>query len=967
MATIQENIQTIKTEVNLMKEKLHLPVTTSLAQLRERVGTANLEDYTLVSPSTEHQTILPSEGYDGFARVEVKPVTSAIDPNLKEENIKQGVTILGVIGEYDGVPDLDLQTKYVNPTSDSKGVTVTADKGYDALGTVHVNPIRAGMVEGLTPSIIKKGEVVLDFVGTYGATSQDKVVVPSLEEQEITADFGIEFLNKVKVLPVDRNIDSDIAPSNIRLGVNILGVEGTFNGDYIFQSKVARLSTEETIDYIADEGYNGLSMVTVPRVTASIDSNISAENIKRGIKILGVTGTYAPDPSMSVKYASPAIYQQTIKPDSGYSSMDQVIISAVTSSIDGNIKAGNIREGVKILGVTGTMEPIKGETLTISPSISQQTFTPGEGYNAITKVIASPVTNEIDSNIVASNIKQGITILGVQGTYNGGVSNLQNKIITPTDQIQTITANDGFDALSTVTVLSTPVENVTIKPSTEDYVVKRNKGVFIDTIEVQKVTSDIDANIQPANIKQNMSILGVVGTYKGEPSPVFISKYEGGVPSQTYYDYAADSNKGAYVSISTPGVIKNIIALPENVAVVGTSAVNLFAGMKSLAKVPIIDFSSVTDMSKCFLGCTALTQLPQLNTSKVTNMSYAFAESGLNTFPDLDYSKVTNASHAFCRLSGGLNYIPVNFGELFPSLTDAKFMFSSALKSQAVFTLGSPNSSAKTLDARDMFYSVSVPIELTIDSIGVDLGTTRTSGYSAHFSSTKHIVINTINDGYISSLYKAFYYNYIGPNNVLRINSENNFELNLPGCTNLQAAFHYFASGGSSNQIPKMKLSIPDATGCDSMFANCYGLAEVEFETTESLKTISSMFNQCYIKKINLIEAGGVTNCQYAIWNASRLESFPGFHNLGKSYTQQKANYDYYTLHIPWCSLPLEDGISILDNLYDLNLSYNVANGGTLYRQKVSLGSHMYPLMTESEEGQAAIARAQAKGWNVTS
>ena len=646
MATIKENVQTIKTEVNLMKEKLHLPVTTSLAELREKVGTANLEDYALVSPSTEHQTILPSENYDGFARVEVKPVTSSIDPNLKEENIKQGVTILGVIGEYDGVPDLDLQTKYVNPTSDPEGVTITADKGYDALGTVHVNPIRAGMVEGLMPSIIKRGEVVLDFVGTYGPTSQDKVVVPSLEEQIIEPDYGIEFLNRVKVLKVDKSIDSDIAPENIRYGVNILGVVGDFNGDYIFQDKTAVLSTEETVTYVADGGFNALSSVTVPKVTANIDGNIVAENIKRGIKILGVTGTYAPDPSMSVKYASPTTYQQTIRPDSGYSSMDKVIISAVTSSIDSNIKAANIREGVKILGITGTMEPIKGETLTISPSISQQTFTPGEGYNAITKVIAEPVTSTIDSNIVASNIKQGITILGVQGTYNGGVSNLQNKVVTPTDQIQNITANDGFDALATVTVLSTPVENVTIAPSTEDYVVRRNDGVFIDTIEVQKVTSDIDANIQPGNIKQNMSILGVVGTYKGEPAPIFISKYEGGTQSVTYYDYAKD----AYVAIGTPGFVKNVISLPENVAVVGTTAECLFAGMQSLSKVPTIDFSSVTNMSKCFLGCKGLTQIARLNTSKVTNMSYAFAESGITVFPDMDYSKVTDASYAFCRL-----------------------------------------------------------------------------------------------------------------------------------------------------------------------------------------------------------------------------------------------------------------------------------------------------------------------------
>lgn len=959
MATIKENVQTIKTEVNLMKEKLHLPVTTSLAELREKVGSANLEDYALIEPSIQHQTVYPSEGFDGFGRVEVKPVTSKIDENLIEENIKEGVTILGVIGSYDGVPDLDLQTKYVNPTSDPKGVTVTADKGYDALGTVHVNPIKGGMVEGLYPSIIKKGEVVLDFVGTYGPTSQDKVVIPSLEEQEITPDFGIEFLNKVKVLAVDKSIDNDIAPANIRLGVNILGVEGTFNGDYIFQSKVATLSKEETIDYVADDGFNGLSMVTVPKVTAAIDGQIQPGNIRNGITILGVTGTYAPAPSMAVKYASPARYEQTIKPDSGYASMDKVIISPVYSSIDSNIKAGNIREGVEILGVKGTMEPIKGETITITPSTLEQTFTPSEEKNAITKVIASPVTHTIDEKIIPENIKQGITILGVQGTYNGGISNLQTKTVTPTDGIQTITANEGYDALSTVTVLSTPVENITVNPKVEDYVVQRNDGVFINSVTVNKVTSDIDANIQPANIKQNMSILGVVGTYKGEPAPVFISKYEGGVGGTTHYSGGVT----AWTNTQTPGIIKNIIALPENVAVVGSSAVSLFEGMTALAKVPIIDFSSVTDMSRCFLSCESLTQIPKLNTSKVTNMSMAFAESGLTIFPDLDYSNVTNGSYAFQRIHS-MSYIPLNFGELTPKLSNAKGMFDSAFGSnQIITTIGSPSSTALTMDGTGMFSGNSGPLELTIDTIACNFN--GAASEDNHFESRTRTVINYVNGGHITSLNDAFFRSYFDCASTIRINSENNFEFNLPGCTSMARTFQHCGTTRNNQNIPKMVFYAPDVENCYRTFSNCYYVDEVEFHCTEKLKSIDQMFNQCYIKKINLIEAGGVTSCSSAIFNASKLERFPGFHDLGKSFTQKTTNYSNYTLSFPSCNLPLEDVISILDNLYDLNITYDVANGGTLYRQRVYL-SNRYDMMTASEEGQAAIARAQAKGWNIS-
>ena len=43
---------------------------------------------------------------------------------------------------------------------------------------------------------------------------------------------------------------------------------------------------------------------------------------------------------------------------------------------------------------------------------------PLEGYEALSKVIINPVTSAIDSNIVAGNIKAGTTILGVTGTYD---------------------------------------------------------------------------------------------------------------------------------------------------------------------------------------------------------------------------------------------------------------------------------------------------------------------------------------------------------------------------------------------------------------------------------------------------------------------------------------------------------------------------------------------------------------------
>lgn len=59
-------------------------------------------------------------------------------------------------------------------------------------------------------------------------------------------------------------------------------------------------------------------------------------------------------PRLQSKSATPSTSQQVIQPDNGYDGLDKVTIAAVTASIDSDIQAGNIKSGVSILGVTGT-------------------------------------------------------------------------------------------------------------------------------------------------------------------------------------------------------------------------------------------------------------------------------------------------------------------------------------------------------------------------------------------------------------------------------------------------------------------------------------------------------------------------------------------------------------------------------------------------------------------------------------
>lgn len=56
---------------------------------------------------------------------------------------------------------------------------------------------------------------------------------------------------------------------------------------------------------------------------------------------------------------------------------------------------------------------------TVTPTTSEQTITADTGKDGLGTVTVNAVTSAIDENIVAGNIKSGVTILGVTGTYSG--------------------------------------------------------------------------------------------------------------------------------------------------------------------------------------------------------------------------------------------------------------------------------------------------------------------------------------------------------------------------------------------------------------------------------------------------------------------------------------------------------------------------------------------------------------------
>ena len=123
---------------------------------------------------------------------------------------------------------------------------------------------------------------------------------------------------------------------------------------------------------------------------------------------------------------------------------------------DANATASQILSGatayVQGSKVTGTMTNNGAVSGTISTKAQQYTVPAGYHDGSGKVQIATAEQNKI----IAGNIKQGVTVLGVTGTYSGEGVNLQSKTVTSSFTAQTVTADAGYDALSQVTVNAMP-------------------------------------------------------------------------------------------------------------------------------------------------------------------------------------------------------------------------------------------------------------------------------------------------------------------------------------------------------------------------------------------------------------------------------------------------------------------------------------------------------------------------------
>jgi hypothetical protein len=207
--------------------------------------------------------------------------------------------------------------------------------------------------------------------GSSGVKLQSKTVTPSENTQTVNPDSSYDALSSVTVE----------------------AISNTYIGSSVTKKSAATYTPGTSNQSIASGQYLSGAQ------TIKGDSNLIASNIKKGVTIFNVTGSYneaTGDPTLQSKTVSPSESTQTVSPDNGYDGLSKVTVNAISSTYIGSDVA-------------------KKSAATYIPKTTDQSIASGQ-YLSGTQTIKG------DANLVAGNIKSGVNIFGVTGTYAGGGS-----------------------------------------------------------------------------------------------------------------------------------------------------------------------------------------------------------------------------------------------------------------------------------------------------------------------------------------------------------------------------------------------------------------------------------------------------------------------------------------------------------------------------------------------------------------
>ena len=328
-----------------------------------------------------------------------------------------------------------------------------------------------------------KTDNLTDFLtGVAGAIRTKKGTTALINPQDFESEIGSIDTAKpeqTKTLTVTENGTQTVKPDT---GKVLSGVTVTTN--------IPATPTEEkTVDLAMASGNQVVTPASgkhLTKVTITKPATLAAGNIKSGVNIGGVTGTLSPAKTEQAKTVDLAMASgnQVVSPDSGK------VLSGVTITKPATLVASNIKKGVTIGGVAGSYAPTfttETKTVDLAMGSGNQVITKTSGKDGMTQVtITKP------STMLPANIKKGVNIGGVTGTYEGGSSGGKEVWTLDKNNPPLLNGGDGDYAdqqfsvgsgLSQewykIVVTSGQVKAVAVSgDTTKDYIIGKNNTTF---------------------------------------------------------------------------------------------------------------------------------------------------------------------------------------------------------------------------------------------------------------------------------------------------------------------------------------------------------------------------------------------------------------------------------------------------------------------------------------------------------
>lgn len=206
----------------------------------------------------------------------------------------------------------------------------------------------------------------------------------------------------------------------------------------------------------------------------------------------------------------------------------------MTIKIGGKIVSVNYPKELHVVHVNkGDGTEVNNTTLTLTPTTTEQKFTPELPYTGYGEVTLRPVTSNIDLNITPENIKSGVSILGVDGSYEADLTTLNvttNGIYFP---------EGGFDGFSSVNV-SVSGGGSGSSDEVVSQILNKNANSFVLPSDVPVLKNEMFSNYENKLTITAGSTLSEIEPYSFSGSNVDVN-YDGEILSYKYETTRASS------------------------------------------------------------------------------------------------------------------------------------------------------------------------------------------------------------------------------------------------------------------------------------------------------------------------------------------------------------------------------------------------------------------------------------------